>query len=108
MTDAARTAEIERLEERIERLAEEAGACRKFITASRFAVAGGGGLALATLTGLVMFDPLALFGGLTLLIGGIVFYGSNTSTLAEKDAAIREAEAQRAELIAGIGLRLVH
>lgn len=107
MTDAARRAEIEAIEDRIEHLADDANACRKYIAASRFAAFGGGALAVASLVGLIGFDPLTFFGGLTLAIGGIVVYGSNTSTLGEKLELIREAEAQRAELISGIGLRLV-
>jgi len=107
MTDAARRTEIESIEERIEQLAEQANACRKLIAASRIAAIAGGALAFAALTGIIGFDPLAFFGGLTLAIGGIVFYGSNTSTLAEKRELIHEAEARRAELIGGIGLRLV-
>ena len=107
MTDAARRAEIESIEGRIEQLADEANACRKYIAASRIAALAGGALALAALIGIIGFDPLTFFGGVTLAIGGIVFYGSNTSTLGEKLDMIREAEAQRAELISGIGLRLV-
>lgn len=107
MTADARTAEIEKLEERIEHLAEEAAGCRKLMTVSRMAIGGGAAMAAGTLTGLLQFDPLLLFGGVTLIIGGIVFYGSNSSTLVEKLDAIRDADARRADLISSIGLRLV-
>jgi hypothetical protein len=53
-------------------------------------------------------DALQLVTIFTLIIGGIVFYGSNTSTLEEKLTQLREVEAKRAELIGAIRLRVVH
>ena len=62
----------------------------------------------AAFIGLTNMDPLQLVTILTLIIGGIVFYGSNKSTLDEKQEQIRAAEAKRAELIGTISLRVVH
>ena len=108
MSEDASVAEIEKLEERIEALAEEARACRKLILASRVAIILGFVWIGASLIGLARMDALQLVTILTLIIGGIVFYGSNTSTLDEKLEMIRQAEAKRAELIGAIRLRVVH
>jgi hypothetical protein len=42
------------------------------------------------------------------VLGGIVLYGSNLTTWRQTDDALRATEAERAELIGKIGLRLVH
>jgi hypothetical protein len=108
MSDTAPTAEIERLESRIEELAEEANVCRKLILGSRVAIIVGFAWIAASLVGFVRMDALQLVTMLTLIIGGIVFYGSNKSTLEEKLAQTQALEAKRAELIGAIPLRLVH
>ena len=108
MHDDAHIAEIEKLEARIEALAEEANACRKLILASRVALIMGFVWIAASLVGLMRMDALQLVTIFTLIIGGIVFYGSNTSTLEEKLTQLREVEAKRAELIGAIRLRVVH
>jgi hypothetical protein len=100
--------EIEKLEARIEELAEQADACRKLILGSRIAIMIGFGWILAALIGVLRMDALQLVTILTLIIGGIVFYGSNTSTLEQKLEMIRALEAKRAELIGAIKLRVVH
>lgn len=108
MTEEALVVEIEKLETRIEELADEANACRKLILASRIAIIVGFVWLAASFVGLARLDALQLVTILTLIIGGIVFYGSNTSTLREKLAQIRATEAKRAELIAAMPLRVVH
>jgi len=108
MSEEATVAEIEKLEQRIEELTEEAHACRKLITASRAAILIGVVWIGATMIGVTRMDALQFVTILTLIIGGIVFYGSNTSTLEQKLAMMREAEAKRAELIGAIRLRVVH
>lgn len=108
MDDDAHIAAIEKLEARIEALAEEANACRKLILASRVALILGFVWLVAALIGFMRMDALQLVTIFTLIIGGIVFYGSNTSTLEEKLALLRETEAKRAELIGAIKLRVVH
>jgi len=107
MSDEA-IAEIQKLEERIEALSEEASACRKLILASRVAIIMGFAWVAAAFIGFASMDALQLVTILTLIIGGIVFFGSNMSTLEEKLQRIREAEAKRAELIGAIKLRVVH
>ncbi|MGA8900370.1 hypothetical protein [Bradyrhizobium sp.] len=102
------TDEISDIEERIEALAEIAERCRKFILASRIAIAGGVALLLAAVLGLFGTGQLAALGSIALVLGGIVSLGTNLSTLRETEADIRDAEALRSDLIGGIGLRLVH
>ncbi len=108
MDDDAHIGEIEKLEARIETLAEEADACRKLILASRVALILGCVWIFASMIGLMRMDALQLVTIFTLIIGGIVFFGSNKSTLEEKLTQMREAEAKRAELIGAIRLRIVH
>jgi hypothetical protein len=108
MTDDDPRDEISEIEERIETLAEIAEQCRKFIFASKAAIAGGFALLLFAALGLFGAGPLAALGSIALVLGGIVSLGSNLSTLRETDAAISDAEAIRSRLIGGIDLRLVH
>lgn len=108
MTDDEDTDDISDIEERIERLAEIAERCRKFILASKLAIAGGVALLLFAVLGLFGAGQLAALGSIALMLGGIVSLGSNISTLRQTEAAISDAEAMRAELIGGFELRLVH
>jgi hypothetical protein len=100
--------DIADIEARIERLAETAERCRKFIVASRIAIAGGFALLLVAVLGLFVASAVTLLGSIALVLGGIVSLGSNISTLRQTNAAIADAEALRADLIGHIDLRLVH
>ena len=102
------TDEISAIEERIEALAENAERCRKFILASRIAIASGFALLLIAVLGFFGAGQVAALGSIAMVLGGIVSLGSNLSTLRQTDAAIAAAEALRSELIGGIDLRLVH
>jgi hypothetical protein len=108
MTDDDPTDEISEIEARIEALAETAERCRKFILASKIAIAGGFALLLVMMLGLFGAGSVALLGSIAMVLGGIVSLGSNLSTLRQTDAAIAAAEALRSDLIGGIDLRLVH
>ena len=99
------TDEIARIEERLEELAEAAERCRKFILASKAAIAGGAALLLATLLGLFGFT--AALGSIAMILGGIVSLGSNVSTLRQTEEAIGAAELLRSDLISRIDLRVV-
>jgi hypothetical protein len=101
------TEEISDIEERIEALAEVAERCRKFILASKAAIAGGAGLLLVAILGVFGTGAATALGSIALMLGGIVSLGSNVSTLRQTEAAIGEAEARRSDLIGGIDLRLV-
>lgn len=108
MTEGDPTDEISEIEERIEALAEAAERCRKFILASKIAIAGGAALLLVAILGLFGAGLTAFLGSIALMLGGIVSLGSNVSTLRQTEAAINAAEALRSRLIGQIGLRLVH
>ena len=107
MTDDDPTDEISEIEARIEALAEAAERCRKFILASKAAIAGGVALLLVALLGLFGAGQSAALGSIALMLGGIVSFGSNVSTLRQTEAAISTAEALRSDLIGGIDLRIV-
>jgi hypothetical protein len=107
MTDDNPADEISEIEARIEGLAEIAERCRKFILASKLAIAGGVALLLFAVLGLFGVGQIAALGSIALVLGGIVSLGSNLSTLRQTDAAISDAEALRSDLIGVIDLRLV-
>jgi hypothetical protein len=99
--------EISRIEARLEELAEVAERCRKFILASKAAIAGGVGLLLLMMFGLFGSSEVAAIGSMAAVLGGIVSLGSNVSTLEQTTAAMRAAEMRRSDLIGGIDLRVV-
>ncbi len=107
MDDGELREQILRLEARIEELAGAIESCRKIILAAKAAMALGGLLIVGTLFGAITFDPTATLGAIAAIIGGIVLFGSNTSTLEQATAALKAAEAHRAELIGRIDLRVV-
>ena len=99
--------QIARLEAHIEKLSAIEETCRKSILMAKVAMAAGGILIFAVVLGTIRFDPVALVGGISAIIGGVVVFGSNTSTWKQTRAAIEDAEARRADLIGAIDLRLV-
>jgi len=101
------TDEIARIEARLEELAEVAERCRKFILASKTAIAGGGALLLVVVLGLFGASETVAIGSIAAVLGGIVSLGSNVSTLRQTMAAISEAEAHRSDLIGMIDLQMV-
>ena len=98
---------IARLESRLEELAEAQARCRKIKLISQIAIAGGGIWLLAVTIGVMGFNPVAMMAAISGVIGGTVMYGSNTTTSKEIDAAMKDAEALRAELIGALELRVV-
>lgn len=107
MTEDDPADEIADIEDRIERLAEIAERCRKYILASKIAIGSGAALLLVTMSGVLGFGQTAALGSIALVLGGIVSLGSNVSTLRQTDDAISAAEARRAALIGNIDLRVV-
>ena len=99
--------EIVRLEAHIEGLAAKIENCRKFILASRIAMAGGGIVLAAMLLGAIRFDPAAMAAAVAALLGGIVLWGSNGSTAKEAAKELAAAEADRAALIEMIDLHTI-
>jgi hypothetical protein len=107
MTEDDATEEISDIEDRIERLAEIAERCRKYILASKLAIGGGAALLVITILGLFGMGQTAALGSIALVLGGIVSLGSNVSTLRQTESAIGDAEALRSQLISRIDLRVV-
>jgi hypothetical protein len=100
-------AEIARLEAQIERLSERLEWCRKVRLFSHVAMVLGAIWLAAALVGLIAFDPIALIAAISAIIGGIVAFGSNTTTTKEVAVALKRAEARRFDLIASLELRVV-
>jgi len=106
MDSEAREQTLE-LEQRIEELAEAIASCRRIIAVSKFAMAAGALLMLAMVLGALQFEPAAMIAAMAALIGGMVLFGSNSSTADRAAAALKVAQADRAALIGLIDLRLV-
>jgi hypothetical protein len=107
MDDSDLREQILNLEAQIEERAETIESCRKIIVISKAAIAVGGMLIVTVTLGLVRFDPAVMIGAIAAVIGGTVVFGSNTSTSKQTTAAMKAAEAHRAELISRIDLRVV-
>src|SRR5215831_12091646 len=86
--------QILHIEAHIDELTDIIERCRKIILFSKVAVAAGGILILATISGAVGFDPTVLI-------------GSNMSTLKQTMADMKAAEAHRTELISRMDLKAV-
>jgi hypothetical protein len=99
--------EISRIEARIEELAEVSERCRKIILVSKAAIAGGAALLLVMMLGLFGSNQVVAIGSIAVVLGGIVSFGSNVSTLRQTTAAISAAEVLRSNLISRIDLRVV-
>ncbi len=99
--------EIVRLEARIEQLTDRLENCRKFVLAGWLAAAAGFIVLIALLFGVIRFDPAVMACAAAALLGGLVAWGSNSSTANEATGEIAAAEAQRAALIGEIELRVI-
>ncbi len=99
--------EISRIEARLEELAELSERCRKIILVSKAAIAGGVALLLVMMLGLFGSNQVAAIGSIAVVLGGIVSFGSNVSTLRQTMAAISAAEVLRSNLISRMDLRVV-
>ena len=107
MDEDDQTDEISRIEARLEELAVVAERCRKFILASKAAIAGGAAMLLVLTLGLFGASQTVAIGSIAAVLGGIVSLGSNVATLRQTTAAISEAEAHRSDLIGMIDLQMV-
>jgi hypothetical protein len=107
MDEQSARADIEELEDEIERLSLKRERCRKLSLAARIAIGAGAAWPALTLVGIVPFLPSLFFAAIAAAIGGVVLLGSNATTWDETDARLRQAEAHRAALIGRIELRVV-
>lgn len=99
--------EIVRLEEYTEELAAKIESCRKVILVARIAVVGGGVILAAMLVGAIRSNLGLLAAAVASLLGGIVAWGSNTSTAKETTKEIAAAESRLAALIEQISPRVI-
>jgi hypothetical protein len=97
--------EIARLEAQIEALADTVEGCRKLILLAKIAIAGGAIAMLAMLFGAIRADLVIFAGAMAALLGGIVVFGSNTSTSNQALAKMKDAETRRAAQIDRLELR---
>jgi hypothetical protein len=107
MNDGDHRDEIVRLEAQIDELAARIENCRKFVLAGQIAVVGGGVVLIATVVGVIQFDPSIMAVAVAAVLAGIVAAGSNRSTAIEATHELTTAEAKRMALIERIDLRLV-
>jgi hypothetical protein len=99
--------QIARIEADIEQLAEGLDRCRKAMLLSKVAIAAGGIWILAYFLGAIRFEPATMIGAIAAIIGGVVVFGSNSSTSKQTTAAMKAGETQRAKLIDMIDPRAV-
>jgi len=99
--------EVVRLEEHIEELAAKIESCRKFILAARIVVVGGGAVLAAMVAGAIQSDLEIMAAAIAAFVGGIVLWGSNSSTAKEAVNEMAAAESERAALIEQINPRVV-
>ena len=99
--------EIVRLEEHIEELDAKIESCRKFILASRIAIACSAVVFAAMLVGAIQFDAGVMAAAVAAFLGGIVVWGSNGSTAKEAAKELAAAEADRVALIEMINPRVI-
>jgi hypothetical protein len=99
--------QIARIEADIEQLAEGLDRCRKAMLLSKVAIAAGGIWILAYFLGAIRFEPATIIGAIAAIIGGVVVFGSNSSTSKQTTAAMKAGETQRAKLIDMIDPRAV-
>lgn len=95
------------LEERIEKMRDSMERCRKISFAAKIAIAIGLIWILLVLIAAVPSAPAPFFSALAAALGGIVLLGSNKTTWEQTQAALRDTERMRAQLIGSIPLRVV-
>jgi hypothetical protein len=99
--------DIARVEARIGELEESIGRCRKLSAAAKIAIAAGAAWIVLTLLWVVPFIPAILFAALAATIGGMVLLGSNATTWAQTETALRASEALREDMIGRMEMRVI-
>ena len=99
--------QVARLEDRIEALTEAIGRCRKIALGAKISIAAGAIWFALFLFWILPFDSTAFVAALAAVLGGIVLLGSNATTWTQADVDLHAAERMRADLIEGMGLRIV-
>src|SRR5262249_45774860 len=91
--------QIARVEMQIDELSDAAARCRKIRLISQIAIVAGGTWLVVTAIGVIGSDPIDLMAAISGVIGGIVMYGSNTTTWRGGHAAMKKDEGTRAGLV---------
>jgi hypothetical protein len=107
MADGDLSDRIAEIEADIEQLAQTLDRCRKAMLVSKVAIGAGGIWILAYFLGAIRFDPTTMVVALAAIVGGIVVFGSNSTTSKQTVAAMKAAETQRVKLIDTVDPRTV-
>ena len=99
--------EIAQLEARSEALRESIERCRKFSLAAKLTIAAGAVWIVLGMLSLVGFTSETTIAAIAAMIIGTVLLGSNSTTWTQAEAALRETEAMRTDLIGRMELRVV-
>jgi len=99
--------EIERLEARIEELADHLERCGKLAMFAKALLAGGALWLALGILGIVGLAAPSAMGSITAILAGFILGGSNRSTMQQYQALLDAAEARRSALIGAIDLRTV-
>jgi hypothetical protein len=99
--------EIARLEAEIEERSAALERCRKVILLGKIAAAAGAIVLVLLFVGIVRMEPAVMITAMAAVIGGIVAFGSTTTTANQLFEANQAAEARRAELIGMLELHVV-
>lgn len=97
---------FEQIELQIETLQERLDTCRQAMTLSRAAIYGGALVLLLVLTVAGSYrTPPVVFGAITAVLGGTVWFGANTSSRADVESQLADAEAAKARLFDEVAAR---
>lgn len=107
MDDDVSGEDIARIEARIEELGEAIERCRKFSLAAKITIAAGVGWIALSMLSAVSFTPETTLTALAAIIIGVVLLGSNRTTWAQTETALRASEAMRADMIGRLDMRMV-
>ena len=107
MDDDDFSEEIAQLEARSEALAESIERCRKISLAAKLTIAAGTIWIALVLLLVIPYIPETVIAAMAAMIGGVVLLGSNATTWTQAEAALHAAEAERADLIGRMELRVV-
>ncbi len=107
MPDGDPRDEIARLEAEIEDRSAALERCRKVVLLGKVVAAAGALVLLLLLFGIVRMEPAVMIGAMAAVLGGVVAFGSTTTTSNQLSEAMQAAEARRAELIGMLDLQVV-
>ena len=102
----AQEARFEEIDRQIEALHERLDSCRQALVLSRAAIWIGGIVLVLVLTVAGSYrTPAIVFGAITAVLGGTVWFGANTSSRGDVEDEIAAAEARKARLFDEVAAR---